>query len=67
MSPLDGNICKVVHLCIFVVLFLCSLKMAITSGISQYHLSIVICKRGSLVGHCIATDKPCLTLINILF
>ena len=68
MSPLDGNICKVVYLCVFVVLLLCLLKMAISTGISHYHLlSIVICKRGGSVGCCIATAKTYRTLISILF
>ena len=67
MSSLDGNICKVVYLCIFVVLFLCLLKMAITNGISHYQLSIVICQRGGSVGCCIATDKPYTAHFSILF
>ena len=52
---------------LFVVLFLCLLKMAITAGISHYHLSIVMRKRGGSVSCCIATDKPYTTLISILF
>ena len=66
-SPLDGNICKVVKLCTFVVLSFMLLKMTGTIGISHYHLYIVLCKRGGLVGCYIATDKPYTTSVNILF
>ena len=43
------------------------LKMTSTIGISHYHLYIVLSKRGGSMGCYIATDKPYITPINILF
>ena len=64
----DGNICKVVYLCIFAVLFLYfTLKMVIATGNSHYQLSIVICQRGGLVGSCIIAGKPYTTYLSIYF
>ena len=68
MSPLDGNICKAVYLCIFVMPFLCfMLKMIITTGISHYQLSIVICQRDSSVDCCMITGKLDTTYLIISF
>ena len=68
MSHLDGNICKIVYIFVFVLLLLrFTLKMVITTGNSHYQLSIVICQRGGSVACCIITGKPYTTYLNILF
>ena len=52
-SPLDGNICKVIKLRIFVVLFLCfALPMVFTTDIDHSQHGVVQCQRNRLDSCC---------------
>ena len=68
MSPFDGDICKVVYLRIFVVLFhVLTPKMIITTGISHYQLYTVICQWGGSDGCFVSLMKNHTQQIQTLY